>query len=157
MRGVELRRKASIKFLAVLLDENLTSKDHISTIENKIDKNIGLIFRAKNVLNKNSLIKLYYSFIHSYLNYTNMAWSSTHKPEEYYRATWYIFQLQSWKMIKKHSKKFVVFSHKIIFLHLRAWNFLVPSLKNSIFLLTKIFLLLRGMEFSILKSKKTKK
>ena len=48
--GIELTRKASIKFIGVILDENLIWKDHISTIESKISKNIGLIFRAKNVL-----------------------------------------------------------------------------------------------------------
>ena len=48
--GIELTRKASIKFIGVIFDENLIWKDHISTIESKISKNIGLIFRAKNVL-----------------------------------------------------------------------------------------------------------
>ena len=61
--SVELKEKASIKFLGVLLDENLTWKDHINTIENKISKKIGLIFRAKNVLNKNGLTKLLYSLL----------------------------------------------------------------------------------------------
>ena len=48
--GIELTRKANIKFIGVIFDENLIWKDHISTIESKISKNIGLIFRAKNVL-----------------------------------------------------------------------------------------------------------
>ena len=49
-----------IDSLGVLLDENLTWKDHINTTENKISKNIGLILRAKIVLNKDSLTKLLY-------------------------------------------------------------------------------------------------
>ena len=58
----------------------MTWKDHTSSIEKKISKNIGLIFRAKNVLNKDSLTKrLYNSYIHCYLNYASMAWGSTHK------------------------------------------------------------------------------
>ena len=61
--GVELKRKANVKFSGVLLDENLTWKDRINTIENKFSKNIRLIFRAKNVLNKDSLTKLCYSYI----------------------------------------------------------------------------------------------
>ena len=69
IEGVGLKRKASIKFLGVLVDENLAWKDHINTLENKISKNFGLIFRAKNLLNKDSLTKLYYSYIHCYLNY----------------------------------------------------------------------------------------
>ena len=36
---VDLKRKISTKFFGVLLDENLTRKDHISTIENEILKN----------------------------------------------------------------------------------------------------------------------
>ena len=54
-------------------------EDHINNIENKISKDIELIFRVKNVLNKGSLTKLYYSYFHYYLNCTNMAWGSTHK------------------------------------------------------------------------------
>ena len=37
----------SIKFLGVLLDENLSWKTHIKYIENKISKNIGLLFKAR--------------------------------------------------------------------------------------------------------------
>ena len=81
--GVELQRKASIKFVGLRLDENLTWKDHINTIENKISKKIWLIFRAKKVLNKDSLTKLCYSYIHCCLNYANMAWCSTHKTNLY--------------------------------------------------------------------------
>ena len=33
----------SIQFLGVLLDENLSWKDHIKYIENKVAKNIGLL------------------------------------------------------------------------------------------------------------------
>ena len=109
---LELKRKARIKFLRALLDENLTQKDHINTIKNKISKNIGLKFGVKNLLphsqpmfhsipsersfsdvfrgcssatlvenglSKDSLTKLYYSYIHCYLNYTNMTWASTDK------------------------------------------------------------------------------
>ena len=41
---VELKRKAIIKFLVVLLDENLTLTYHINTKGNKISKSIGLIY-----------------------------------------------------------------------------------------------------------------
>ena len=43
-----------------------------------IAKNIGLMYRAKAFLDKESLIALYYSYIHSYLNYANLAWGSTY-------------------------------------------------------------------------------
>ena len=38
----QIQRSESIKFLGVFLDENLTWKEHIKYIENKIAKNIGI-------------------------------------------------------------------------------------------------------------------
>ena len=61
----EIARTESIKFLGVLLDENLSWKTHIKYIENKISKNIGILFKARPFLNKNSLLSLYYLYIHS--------------------------------------------------------------------------------------------
>ena len=68
---LKVERVESIKFLGVLLDENLSWKDHIKYIENKVAKNIGLLYRAKLFLDKNSLLTLYYSYTHTYLNYLN--------------------------------------------------------------------------------------
>ena len=75
----KVERVKSIKFLGVLLDENLSWKDHIKYIENKVAKNIDLLHRAKLFLDKNSLRTLYYSYIHTYLNYANLSWGSTNR------------------------------------------------------------------------------
>ena len=37
-----LKRQASNKFLGVMLDENISWKNYIKTVENKFSKNIGL-------------------------------------------------------------------------------------------------------------------
>ena len=42
----QVERVGSIKFLGVLLDEHLSWKEHIRYTENKIGKNIGLLYRA---------------------------------------------------------------------------------------------------------------
>ena len=60
-----------------MVDENLTWIDHIKLVENKLSKNLGLLHKAKNYLNKKSMVSLYYSFIHSYLNYGNITWCNT--------------------------------------------------------------------------------
>ena len=60
-----------------MVDENLTWVDHITTVANKLSKNLGLLYKAKNYVNKKSMVSLHYSFIHSYLNYGNIAWCST--------------------------------------------------------------------------------
>ena len=64
-----------------MLDEHLTWRNHITTIENKISNNLGLLYKAKRVLNMNALKSLYFSFIHSYLNYGNIAWASVTQPK----------------------------------------------------------------------------
>ena len=48
-----IKREPSIKFLGILLDENLSWKEHLKLTENK---NIGLIYKAKPYLNKDSLL-----------------------------------------------------------------------------------------------------
>lgn len=42
-------------------------------------KNLGLLYKAKHYVNKESLVMLYYSFIHTYTNYGNIAWGSTNR------------------------------------------------------------------------------
>ena len=79
MNEKEIKRTDCIKFLGVLLDENLTWKDHIHLIENKIAKNVGLLYKARYTINRHGLRSLYYSFVHSYLNYGNIVWASTNR------------------------------------------------------------------------------
>ena len=69
----KIKRGESIKFLGVLLEENVTSKEHLKFSENKCSKNIGLLYTAKHLLNKTCLLALYYSYVHAYINYANIA------------------------------------------------------------------------------------
>ena len=73
-----IERVSSIKFLGVMLDEHLSWKEHIKVVENKLAKNIGLLYRVNQYLNESSLKSVYFSYIHSYLNYANIAWASTY-------------------------------------------------------------------------------
>ena len=73
-----IERVSSIKFLGVMLDEHLSWKDHIKIVENKLAKNIGLLYHVNQYLNESSLKTVYFSYIHSYLNYANIAWASTY-------------------------------------------------------------------------------
>ena len=68
-----IERTSSIKFLGVVLDEHITWNEHIKTIGKKLAKNIGLLYKARVLLDKESLKTIYFSYIHSYLNYANIA------------------------------------------------------------------------------------
>ena len=72
-------RVSHTSFLGVIIDESLNWTKHIKTIENKVSKNLGILYRAKQYLNLNSLKQLYFAFINSYLNYGNIIWGSTYK------------------------------------------------------------------------------
>ena len=76
---IEIKREQSLKFLGVLIDENLTWKNHIELLENKISKNIGVLFKASKLLNMRCLKNIYFALIHSYISYANIAWGSSFK------------------------------------------------------------------------------
>ena len=61
-----------------MLDEHLSCTDYVRTVENKIEKNVGLLYRVSQFLNGDSLKTVYFSYIHSYFNYANISWVSTY-------------------------------------------------------------------------------
>ena len=73
------KRVDHIKFLGVLFDENLTWKNNINLIENKISKGLGILHRDNFLLNQKSRKNVYFSLIHSCINYGKIAWGSTYK------------------------------------------------------------------------------
>ena len=77
--GITLERETVTKFLGVIIDENVTWKAHINTISTKISKSIGILYRARLIIPRKQLNQLYFSFVHCYLNYANIAWGSTQK------------------------------------------------------------------------------
>ena len=72
-----IERQEFIKFLEVPLDENLKWKERIKHTENKIAKNVGLLYKARPFLERNALLALYYSYMQTYINYANIGWGST--------------------------------------------------------------------------------
>ena len=46
-----IERENSLKFLGVILDEHLTWKKHIQLIENKVSKNVGVLYKASKLIN----------------------------------------------------------------------------------------------------------
>ena len=91
-----------VKFLGVTLDEKITWKDHIHTIEKKVTKDIGLLYRAKQLLNEESLKIVYFSYIHSHLNYANVACAST-----------YYTKLKTIRYQQKHATR-IIFNEYIL-------------------------------------------
>ena len=70
MDGYILTKVNSAKSLGVIIYHKLNWIDHIAYVKSKISKGIGIIYKARSVLSKTSLVSLYYSYVYrSYLTY----------------------------------------------------------------------------------------
>ena len=85
-----------------MLDEHIVWNDHIHAIENKLVKNIGLLHSARQFLDKESCKTIYFSYIHSYLNYANIVCPST-----------YFTKLRTIHYQQKHAAK-IIFNEDIL-------------------------------------------
>ena len=88
IEDIHIKRGHVTKLLGVFIDENLSWKQHIEILSSKISKSIGILYKSKDVLSKQCLKQLYFSFIHGYGSYANVAWTSTSKSklERLYRC-----------------------------------------------------------------------
>ena len=75
--GHKIEQTAKTKFLGVIIDSQLTWKYHINYICGKIARGIGIIIKARKLLNQETLVTLYYSFIYPYMQYCNHVWGNT--------------------------------------------------------------------------------
>ena len=79
--GIDRVRETT--FLGVIIDENLTWQSHISHLECKIAKNIGVIYRVKNILERDNLYILYCALVLPYLYYCSVVWGLNYKSRLY--------------------------------------------------------------------------
>ena len=70
----------SAKYLGITIDNQLSFKTHISNLESKIARSVGVIAKLSYYLPHNILFTLYYSLVQSHFLYTLPIWASTHKP-----------------------------------------------------------------------------
>ena len=66
---VDLDNKGCVKYLGGLIDSHLSWRNHIDYISTKLSKTIGLFAKLRHSVPQHTLITLYWSLIHPYLNY----------------------------------------------------------------------------------------
>ena len=74
-----LTKVNSIKYLGIIVDHKLNWLDHITYVKAKISKGIGIMYKARKYLNKNSLKSLYHAYIYPYLTYCVEVWGCASK------------------------------------------------------------------------------
>ena len=71
------KTEKEIKFLGVLIDQNLTWKPHINNILNKTAKSIYVINKMKHFVPSDTLKTLYYTLIHPHFTYGIYVWGNS--------------------------------------------------------------------------------
>ena len=72
--NIQVQQVYSTKFLGVIINQSLTWTNHISLINQKVAKNIGIIKRIRSKLPDTVLTNLYFTLVHPYLDYCNIVW-----------------------------------------------------------------------------------
>ena len=72
--NVNIERATCVKFLGVVVDEQLSFKQHIESVAKKLSVGIGLLYRGREVLNRNQLTLLYNTILLPNLTYCNLIW-----------------------------------------------------------------------------------
>ena len=76
---VPIERVTEGRFLGVIVDENLTWSRHIKTIQTKMARYIGLMYKLKKQLPQKVRIQIYHSFVQSHINYCSLVWGFSAK------------------------------------------------------------------------------
>ncbi len=79
INNVEIEREYENKFLGVILDYKICWKPHIKHVREKVARSIGVMGKARHVLNEKALYILYSSLVLPYLNYCVEVWGNTYK------------------------------------------------------------------------------
>ena len=77
MNHIKIEYTSSIRFLGVIFDDKLKFNVHINEISKKISKNIGVLYKLKQYVPRNTLVSIYRSIIECHLNYSIIIFGNT--------------------------------------------------------------------------------
>ncbi len=97
--GDSIVRVNNIKFLGVVIDENMTWKYHTDFVCNKMSKSVGILLRARQMLYGHTLHMLYNSLIKPHLVYCITVWGNSYKK--------YLSKIQ---LVQKRAIRVITFS-----------------------------------------------
>ena len=78
-KPANLECKEYVKYLGILIDNNLPFKNHIEHITIKISKTVGMIAKLRHFVPKRILLQIYQSLIVPYISYAVTVWGHASK------------------------------------------------------------------------------
>ena len=76
MNNVEIEMTESTKFLGVIIDQNLNFRNHLNYMKGKISRSLGILYKARKIFDKSTLLTLYNSFVHPLFMYCICVWGN---------------------------------------------------------------------------------
>ena len=73
------------EFLGVIINHKLNWSDQKQTVNNKISKNIGILYKIRLNLSTQTLLMLYHALIQPYLEYCNIIWAAGYLLDRVFR------------------------------------------------------------------------
>ena len=77
--GMQIERKQCIKYLGILVDENLKWSSHLNSVTSVVSRNLGVMGRAKHCLSPKQMILLYNALVLPHLNYCSIIWGMNYE------------------------------------------------------------------------------
>ena len=81
IKGSKIEQTKSIKYLGILIDDNLKWREHINFVANKLSAANGILCKLRRYVPQNALISVYYSLAYSYLQYAILCWGNASAKE----------------------------------------------------------------------------
>ena len=78
-KNVALECKEFVRYLGIIIDNNLSWKHHIDHVAIKMSRTVGLICKLRHFLPRHTLLTIYRSLVAPYLTYGLMAWGQACK------------------------------------------------------------------------------
>jgi hypothetical protein len=81
----QISSNSDVSFLGLKIDTFLTWKDHIDTLVAKLNRSCFAIRSAKSILSLKTVKVVYYSYVHSILNYEIIFWGNSSYSKQIFR------------------------------------------------------------------------
>ena len=72
---IELEKMKNEKDLGVIIDQNLTFRDHMNSKVNTANRNLGIIFRTFTYIDEEMFLNLFKSIVRPHIEYATPIWS----------------------------------------------------------------------------------
>ena len=79
LNGKTIFESKKIKYLGIIMDDELTWKFHIIELRKKLNRTIRMLFKIENIAPLRVLHSLYYALFHSHLSYGICVWGNATK------------------------------------------------------------------------------